>query len=50
MGKYDKTHIDNIISPSLNEDQLQLVYGSYLGDGHIGITKKNRYKLNDNTL
>ena len=45
ISKYDKTHIDNIISPSLNEDQLQLVYGSYLGDGHIGITKKNRYRL-----
>lgn len=45
ISKYDKNHIDNIISPSLNEDQLQLVYGSYLGDGHIGITTKNRYRL-----
>ena len=45
ISKYDKNHIDTIISPALNEDQLQLVYGSYLGDGHIAITKKNRYRL-----
>ena len=45
ISKYDKTHIDNIISPGLNDDQLQIIYGSYLGDGHIGITKKNRYRL-----
>lgn len=46
MCKYDKNHIDNnIISPALNDDQLQVVYGSYLGDGHIDITKKNRYRL-----
>ena len=46
ISKYDKNHIDNIISPALNEDQLQLVYGSFLGDGNIGITKKHRYRLN----
>jgi len=45
ISKYDRTHIDNIISQGLNDDQLQLVYGSYLGDGHIAITKKNRYRL-----
>jgi superfamily II DNA or RNA helicase len=45
ISKYDKTHIDNIISPGLNDEQLQIIYGSYLGDGHIGITKKNRYRL-----
>ena len=45
ISKYDKTHIDNIISNGLNEDQLQIIYGSYLGDGNIGITKKNRYRL-----
>ena len=44
ISKYDK-HIDNIISYGLNEDQLQIIYGSYLGDGNIGITKKNRYRL-----
>jgi len=43
--KYDKNHIDNIITPALNNEQLQLVYGSYLGDGNIDITKKNRYRL-----
>ena len=45
ISKYDKNHIDNIISPALNEDQLQVIYGSYLGDGHISITKMNRYRL-----
>jgi len=45
ISKYDKNHIDNIISKGLNEDQLQVIYGSYLGDGNIGITKKNRYRL-----
>ena len=45
ISKYDENHIDNIISPALNEDQLQVVYGSYLGDGNIAITKKNRYRL-----
>ena len=45
ISKYDKNHIDNIISPALNEDQLQLIYGSYLGDGNISSTKMNRYRL-----
>ena len=45
ISKYDENHINNIISPALNEDQLQVVYGSYLGDGHVDITKKNRYRL-----
>jgi superfamily II DNA or RNA helicase len=45
VSKYDENHIDNIISAALNKDQLQMVYASYLGDGHIGITKKNRYRL-----
>ena len=45
ISKYDDKHVDNIISPALNDDQLQLIYGSYLGDGYIDITKKNRYRL-----
>lgn len=45
ISKYDKSHVDNIIAPALNDDQLQIIYGSYLGDGHIIITKKNRYRL-----
>jgi len=45
LSKYDTNHIDNIISPKLNKDQLQIIYGSYLGDGHIDITKKGRYRL-----
>ena len=45
ISKYDESHIDNIVSPALNNDQLQVIYGSYLGDGHIDITKNNRYRL-----
>ena len=45
LSKYDNRHQDNIIAPSLNNDQLQIIYGSYLGDGHIAHTKKNRYRL-----
>lgn len=45
VSKYDKTHMDNIIAPVLNDDQFQIVYGSYLGDGHLDITKGNRYRL-----
>ena len=45
ISKYDENHVDNIIAPALNKDQIQIVYGSYLGDGHIRITKKNRYRL-----
>ena len=40
LSKYDKKHIDNIIAYGLNEDQLQIIYGSYLGDGHISMTEK----------
>ena len=45
ISKYDNKHTDNVISPALNDDQLQVIYGSYLGDGYIDITKKNRYRL-----
>lgn len=45
LSKYDKKHIDNIIAYGLNEDQLQIIYGSYLGDGHISMTEKKRYRL-----
>jgi superfamily II DNA or RNA helicase len=45
LSKYDINHKYNFICPCLNEDQLQIIYGSYLGDGSLGITKKNRYRL-----
>ena len=44
----DISHKDNIIAPALNKDQLQIIYGSYLGDGNIDITKKNRCELRCN--
>lgn len=45
ISKYDVDHQDNIIAPTLNDDQLQIIYGSYLGDGHIQRTVKNRFRL-----
>jgi len=49
VSKFDKTHIqmdmDNNIAPALNDDQFQIVYGSYLGQGHLDITKEKRYRL-----
>ena len=45
LSKYDTNHQDNIIAPALNNDQLQIIYGSYLGDGNISHTNKNRYRL-----
>jgi len=45
LSKYDIQHKDNLICPCLNDDQLQIVYGSYLGDGCILKTKKDRYRL-----
>jgi superfamily II DNA or RNA helicase len=36
---------DNDIAPGLNEDQLQIVYGSYLGDGHFRKMGLKRYKI-----
>ena len=45
ISKYDDNHIDTIIAPCLNNDQLQLIYGSYLGDGHLSYTSNNRLRL-----
>lgn len=45
VSKYDNRHIDNIVAPALNEDQLQIIYGSYLGDGCIERTVNDRFRL-----
>jgi superfamily II DNA or RNA helicase len=45
LCKYDTEHQDSIIAKCLNEDQKQIVYGSYLGDGHISHTNKQRTRL-----
>lgn len=45
LCKYDVQHKDNLICPCLNDDQLQILYGSYLGDGCIQKTVKDRYRL-----
>lgn len=45
LGKYDSLHNTTNICPYLNEDQFQIFYGSYLGDGNISITNFNRYRL-----
>ena len=44
LAKYDSNYQDNIICPAINDDQVQLVYGSYLGNGSLHITK-NRFRL-----
>jgi superfamily II DNA or RNA helicase len=45
LSKYDTNHIDTIVAPCLNNDQLQLIYGSYLGHGHLSYTSDNRLRL-----
>ena len=46
LNKYDITNTKKNICRALNEDQLQLIYGSYLGSGKIIFTNiSNRYKL-----
>lgn len=45
LSKYDINNKDNLICPCLNDDQLQIIYGSYLGDGSLQLSKKNRYRL-----
>ena len=45
MCKYDSRHTDNIICPGLNNDQIQLLMGSILGDGSLQKTSKNRLRL-----
>jgi superfamily II DNA or RNA helicase len=45
ISKYDDSHIDIIVAACLNNDQLQLIYGSYLGNGHLSYTSNNRLRL-----
>jgi len=45
LSCYDKNHKDNMICQALNNDQLQVLYGSYLGDGNISQSVKGRYRL-----
>ena len=46
LNKYDITNTKNNICRALNDDQLQIIYGSYLGSGNIIFTNNiNRYKL-----
>jgi intein/homing endonuclease len=37
----------NQISKSLNEDQMQIMLGSFLGDGHIANSGLNRYRIRE---
>jgi len=45
ISNYDKNTI-NSVCPALNNDQYQIVLGSFLGDGHIQTLKNGRYRLN----
>jgi hypothetical protein len=44
VSNYDKNTI-NTVCPALNNDQYQIVLGSFLGDGHIQLLKNGRYRL-----
>jgi len=44
ISNYDKITI-NSVCPALNDDQYQIVLGSYLGDGHIQLLKNGRVRL-----
>jgi superfamily II DNA or RNA helicase len=44
ISNYDKNTI-NSVCPALNDDQYQIVLGSFLGDGHIQQLKNGRYRL-----
>jgi superfamily II DNA or RNA helicase len=41
-----KNETYNLVAQNLNEDQYQIMIGSFLGDGHIYILPSNRYRLN----
>ena len=45
ISKYDNRQIDSQIAKCLNDDQLDILIGSYLGDGNINKTSHNRYRL-----
>jgi len=46
VSNYDNTVGKvNIVCPALNEDQYQIVLGSFLGDGNISLLKSGRYRL-----
>ena len=45
LSKYDTNHNDTIVAHCLNNDQLQLIYGSYFGNGHLSYTSNNRLIL-----
>jgi len=36
----------NLCIRAVNDDQMQIILGSFLGDGHLSTYKNNRYRLN----
>lgn len=45
IGIYDDKLRENVFAKGLNDDQIQIVLGSFLGDGNIDMTKNDRYRL-----
>lgn len=45
LSKYDINNKNSTIAKALNYDQLQIIYGTYLGCGKIEFTKKYRTRL-----
>ena len=42
---YNDKLTESMVAQALNEDQYQILLGSYLGDGHISILPSERYRL-----
>lgn len=45
LSKYDINNKNSTIAKALNYDQLQIIYGTFLGCGNIKFTKKYRTRL-----
>ena len=45
LGSYNEDSIGNMIVPMVNDDQMQLILGSFLGDGNIAESINKRYRL-----
>lgn len=45
ISNYKTNKTESCVSKVLNDDQFQIVIGSFLGDGHVDILPSNRYRL-----
>lgn len=45
LGNPDQERLEQHIAPEMNDDQYQVLLGSFLGDGHLSKISNNRYRL-----